>query len=199
MDMVRILRNAVLAGLGLLGAAFLAATLFYGGLFFAVNPAPWNFPGDPPLFEMLIYAAGIAAAIHIPVWLLARWFWTGPCGFVASLSRICSIVSLMMFVGAGAGILERRDARWAAVRSGIRTYGDEIAGAAGDKHRVLSHEEFEQLKVRFVPVPVPVRLSGYGMVTLRMAHGVYPYVGVDFGGGANALFDPDTMICTYSD
>jgi hypothetical protein len=32
-----------------------------------------------------------------------------------------------------------------------------------------------------------------------MAHGVYPYVGVDFGGGANALFDPRTMICTYSD
>src|SRR5262249_42097167 len=100
---------------------------------------------------------------------------------------------------AAAGILERQDARWAAVRNGIRQYGDRIAAAVGDKDRVLSHEEFVEFKRRFLPTPIPVRLPGYGTVSLRIAHGVYPYVGVDFGGGANALFDPRTMMCTYSD
>src|SRR5258706_6685971 len=103
MDMLRILRNAVLAGWALLGAVFLGATLFYGGVFFSIHPTPWNFPGDPPLFDVLIYVAGIAAAINLPVWLLAMRFWAGPRGLVASLPRICSIVSLLMFVGAGAG------------------------------------------------------------------------------------------------
>jgi hypothetical protein len=26
-----------------------------------------------------------------------------------------------------------------------------------------------------------------------------PYVGVDFGEGQDAVFDPDTMLCTYAD
>jgi hypothetical protein len=104
-----------------------------------------------------------------------------------------------MFVGAAAGILERHDARWAAVRHGIRQYGDTIAMASGDKHHVLSHEEFERLKQQFMPRPVPVLLPGFGMVQLRMAHGVYPYVGVDFSDASHALFDPTTMLCTYSD
>jgi hypothetical protein len=102
-------------------------------------------------------------------------------------------VSLAIFIGAAGGILERHDARWAAIRSGIRQYGDEIAAAAGDKDRVLTHEEFDQFKRRVLPTPV--QLPGYGTVTLRMAHGVYPYVGVDFGGGASALCNPGTMIC----
>jgi hypothetical protein len=50
-----------------------------------------------------------------------------------------------------------------------------------------------------MPNPVPVFLRGYGQVQLRMAHGVYPYIGVDFRDGGHALFDPVTMYCTYSD
>jgi hypothetical protein len=199
MGMIRILRNAVLAGCVLVGAACLSVALFYGGLFFLIHPTPWNFPGDPPLFDLLIYAAGIAAVINVPVWLLVSRLSAGLRGPFASLPRLCSIASLAMFVGAAVGILERHDARWAAIRNGIRQYGSEIAAAAGDKNRVLSREEFDKFKRTFIPTPVPVRLPGYGTVTLRMSHGVYPYVGVDFGGGANALFDPITMICTYSD
>ena len=63
----------------------------------------------------------------------------------------------------------------------------------------LDIKEFRRFHDRFLPQPVSVALPGYGTVHLRMAHGVYPYVGVDFGGGANAFFDPRTMICTYSD
>jgi|KBSMisStandDraft_5_1062788.scaffolds.fasta_scaffold73669_3 hypothetical protein len=197
--MLGLLRNVVFAAWALVGALFLGAVLLYGGFFFLAHPTPWNFPGDPPLFDLLIYAAGIAVLVNAPLWLLARWLWTGPDGLVRSVPRACAMVSLAMFLTSAAGILERHDARWAAIRGAIRQYGDEIATAAGDKDRVLSHEEFEQFKRRFLPTPVPVRLPGYGTVTLRMASGVYPYVGVDFGGGANALFDPASMMCTYSD
>ncbi len=50
-----------------------------------------------------------------------------------------------------------------------------------------------------MPQPVSIRLAGFGTVSLRMAHRVYPYVGVDFGSGSHALFDPRTMICSYAD
>ena len=58
---------------------------------------------------------------------------------------------------------------------------------------MLTEEEFRRFHERFLPQPLPVALQGYGTVHLRMAHGVYPYIGVDFGGGANALFDRRTM------
>lgn len=199
MDILRTLRAVAITGWAIFGAVCVGAILFYGGMFFMAHPTPWNFPGDPPLFDLLIYATGIALVVNVPVWLLARRLWLGRARFVSRLSRSCSIVSLVMFLAAAAGILERHTFRWAEIRSGIREFGDEIATAAGDRGRVLTQAEFAELKRRFVPTPVPVRLPGYGTVTLRMAHGVYPYVGVDFGGGANALFDPSTMMCTYSD
>jgi hypothetical protein len=192
-------------GLGLLlavwtivGALVTVAIMFYGGLFLAINPTPWNFPGDPPLFDLLIYGAGIATMVNLPLAVIVGRFGQRS-GLVLSIPRLCSVLAVIMFIGSAAGILERQDARWRAVRNGIREYGDLIAAAAGDKNRVLTEEEFRRFRERFLPQPLPVTLPGYGTVHLRMAHGVYPYVGVDFGGGANALFDPRTMICTYSD
>jgi hypothetical protein len=32
-----------------------------------------------------------------------------------------------------------------------------------------------------------------------MMSGAYPYYGVDYGDGRNAMFDLATMVCTYSD
>lgn len=192
-------------GLGLLlavwtigGALVTVAVMFYGGLFLAINPTPWNFPGDPPLFDLLIYSAGIATMVNLPLAVIVGRFGQRK-GLVLSIPRLCSALALVMFIGSAAGILERHDARWRAVRNGIREYGDLVAGAAGDKNRVLTEEEFRRFRERFLPQPLPVALPGYGTVHLRMAHGIYPYIGVDFGGGANALFDPRTMFCTYSD
>ena len=188
----------LLAVWAIVGALITVALMFYGGLFLAINPTPWNFPGDPPLFDLLISAAGIATMVNLPLAVIVGRRGQRR-GLVLSIPRLCSAVAVVMLIGSAAGILERHDARWRAVRNGIREYGDRIAAAAGDKNRVLTEEEFRRFHERFLPQPLPVALPGLGTVHLRMAHGVYPYIGVDFDGGANALFDPRTMICTYSD
>jgi hypothetical protein len=112
---------------------------------------------------------------------------------ILSISGICFLVCVL-------GIGFRLSPPWLPVRAGIRSSGDAIlAASGGDRTRTLSLTEFTTLKARFMPTPVAVQLRGFGTVHLRMAHGVYPYVGVDFGEGMNALFDPRTMLCTYSD
>jgi hypothetical protein len=189
----------VFSAIWMLAAGAIAAmVLFYGLLFFSMNPRPWNFPGDPPFFELLEYCGIASVLLSIPLWLLARRI-AGTPRLVLSAARMSSIASFIAVFIATAGILERQDSRWREIRDGIRRYGDQIAAAAGDKHRVLSHEEFERFKQQFLPTPVAVQLPGYGPVRLRMAHGVYPYVGVDFSDASHALFDPRTMWCTYSD
>jgi hypothetical protein len=182
----------------LVAGVFGAAVLFYGLMFFSINPSPWNFPGNPPFFELLAYFGIASVLLRVPLWFLARRLARSP-RLVVSGSRLSSIASFIAVLIAAAGILERQDSRWGEIHNGVRQYGDQIAAAAGDKHRVLSHEELERFKKQFVPTPVTVQLRGYGPVRLRMAHGVYPYVGVDFSDASHALFDPRTMWCTYSD
>src|SRR6266581_2966555 len=76
------------------------------------------------------------------IWNVFSTIWMLVAGVVATtvLTSIASIVAVLI---AAAGILERQDSRWSEVRNGIRQYGDQIAADAGDKRRVLSHEEFE--------------------------------------------------------
>ena len=97
----------------------------------------------------------------------------------SSLPRLVQVVSTYWVVVALvciAGILERQDPRWREVRTAIRQYGNAIAADAGDRHRILNHDEFVALRQKHVPTPVPLDLAGFGTVYLRMAHAVYPYV-----------------------
>src|SRR4051794_13123681 len=76
----------------LVAGVFAAAVLFYGLMFFSINPSPWNFPGDPPLFELLAYFGFASVLLSVPLWLLARRF-AGTPRLVVSASRLCSIAS----------------------------------------------------------------------------------------------------------
>jgi hypothetical protein len=180
------------------GAAITAVVALFSGLLLVMNRTPWNAPGEPPLFELLLCGAGFLTAINLPLAVIARLRGQRST-YVFFYARLCLAVAAVMLIGSAAGILERHGRRWTAVRREMREYGDRIAAAAGDRNRPLTKEEFEQLRQRFLPQPVAVALPGHGTVRLRMAHAVYPYVGVDFGGGVNAFFEPRTMICTYSD
>ena len=51
----------------------------------------------------------------------------------------------------------------------------------------------------FTPPPTQYFQEGDCKVSFRMMTTIRPYIGVDFGGGANAVFNPDLMIMTYAD
>jgi hypothetical protein len=163
--------------------------------FFLVNPTPWNFPGDPPLFDLLLLLAPQNLAVIVPLYLWWRWRGRRPAlhvvGMLGMFWAAVTVVSLL-------GVVERHSPRWSGVRAAIRGHADAIAADAGGP-RLLNDQEFESLRQRHLPQPVPVQLTGFGTVHLRMTGSAYPYVGVDFGEGRNAFFDLKTMYCLYSD
>jgi hypothetical protein len=180
-------------------AATITLTVLLAGSLLTGNATPWNFPGDPPLFDAVLYPAVISCVVSIPLWLVVRRRPWGLGHIVSGIEYATTMVSWLLLLVCTAGILERHGDRWTAVRNGIRQYSDAIATELGDRNRILTSEEFSRLHDKYIPEAVSVSLPGYGVVQLRMAHGVYPYVGVDFCCGGHALFDPRTMVVTYSD
>jgi len=87
----------LLAVWAIVGALITVAVMFYGGLFLAINPTPWNFPGDPPLFDLLIYAAGIATMVNLPVAVIVGRLGQRS-GLVLSIPRLCSAVAVVMLI-----------------------------------------------------------------------------------------------------
>jgi hypothetical protein len=191
-------------GLGMLcllagGCAVIPALWIAGGILSQQNI--WYFPGDPPFFDVSIIPSTVALAISGGTVLLTRGsndrpHFYGLCRLAAATTLALSVAVMSLCLS---GIGFRFTPPWRDVRVGIREYGDRIATAAGNKNRVLSTMEFESLRQEYMPVPVDISMPGYGIVQLRMAHGVYPYIGVDFNGASHALFDARTMFCTYSD
>lgn len=162
----------------------------------------WYFPGDPPVLDLLPYLGALCALLGgvlflctfvlVRRWRLpARWIAL----FLAGLGVVVAIPGLVV-------IGHRHTSTWEPVRSAIRHY-DQVIGEAVREQRLTlprSSAAFERLRATYLPNDQIVHLAGWERpVKLRMAHGVPPYVGVDFGGGAHAMFDPTTMICTYSD
>src|SRR5262245_64476674 len=92
----------------LVAGVFGAAVLFYGLMFFSINPSPWNFPGNPPFFELLAYFGIASVLLRVPLWFLARRLAGSP-RLVVSASRLSSIASFIAVLIAAAGILERQD------------------------------------------------------------------------------------------
>jgi hypothetical protein len=100
-------------------------------------------------------------------------------------------------VAAGLGISRRHSGEWAGLKALIREYSNRVAAEIenGEDPNQLAALEMKLLTpaptFKFKSLPEPVRL--------KVMQASPPYVGVDFGNGANAVFDPVTMICTYAD
>ena len=192
-----------MAWLVLVGSGSLATvSILVLGMGYRFQGSLIYFPGDPPYLDVALHPAAAAFVLCGVLFVLRTWLSNrlrfSPT-FYGFLLAVLIASSFSSAVSAG-GVLFRFSQSWAPVRHGIGRYGEAIlAASGGDRTRTLSREEFLRLQQQFLPAPVEVQLSGFGAVQLRMNHGVYPYVGVDFGSGRNALFDPDTMLCTYSD
>lgn len=164
----------------------------------------WLFPGDPPYFDLSLLLAAVAmvpglagAALFRRQHAAARL--GGAAWLPFSIALAATTVATATALTCLGGIGYRHSVAWRGVRSGLAHYGDLIASDVGDRRQILTEQQFRALRGRLIPSPVPIELPGWGTVRLRMAHAQYPYVGVDFGDGRHALFDPDTMICIYSD
>ena len=192
MTVSRVILGAFACLAGVAGASLAAATI---GLGLRTHNI-WYFPGDPPVLDLALIPASAALLFGVVAILSLREQASRRLGACARLSCLWAFVVFVFCLG---GIGFRFTPAWKEVREGIRHYGDQIAAEVGSRHRVLTTTEFEDLKAKYMPQPISVRLSGFGTVNLRMAHGVYPYIGVDFGSGSHALFNPRTMICSYAD
>ncbi|MBY0273930.1 hypothetical protein K2Z84_01220 [Candidatus Binatia bacterium] len=153
----------------------------------------FSFPGDPPLpdilFELstivlvvLIVASALTAVVRSSTWRV--W-----------LRRALLALAILPLVGLLAGgcvIANRHFGEWRQLRRQLRLSHDFARAAADEGRSVLAADLPPQLaEFRFSGLQKPVRI--------RIMSGREPYVGVDFGEGANAMFDPVTMLCTYSD
>lgn len=168
----------------------------------AARERSWFFPGDPPFPDLALFPAAVALALSTILMWACKRLPEDPerATFLPVAIRGLIVVSLSAFLFCAACILFRFSPAWKGVRDGIQRYSDAVAASAGGaKGRALREVEFTSLKQRVLPEAVEVELRGFGIVRLRMANGVYPYVIVDFGDGGNALFDPRTMWCIYAD
>jgi hypothetical protein len=157
------------------------------------------FPGDPPLrdllFDMLVLGASLAGI----AWLSLRLVVPQAGRKVRRAFGVLSIACLLGAVPASWVVIQRHTGAWQELRVVLRTRAAAIRADVADPDAILTPEQFQSLRTKHVPQAVPVELPGYGIVHVRMSHGVPPYVGVDFRDGGHAVFDPTTMFCGYTD
>lgn len=103
----------------------------------------------------------------------------------------------LVFLTAALGIGRRHFGEWADLKKLIRQYSDVVAAEIekGEDPRQVAALQVKLL----TPTPTFKFTSLREPVRLEVMQTEPPYVGVDFGNGANAVFDPRTMICKYSD
>lgn len=162
----------------------------------------WYFPGDPPVFEGIATLCLLALGCLAALWALT--FAVTLSGRLRRYRRKMNIsVTLLMIplavslLIAGLCISRRSFGEWAELKKLIQDYSQRVSSEveAGQDPQQLAALELKLLSpaptFKFKALREPVRL--------RLIQTTPPYVGVDFGDGANAVFDPVTMICTYSD
>lgn len=161
------------------------------------------FPGDAPGAEvlgiagaMLMGATVVCAAIAL---LLTS---THPRARRVAMFAL-AVPTIVAALAIGVSITEvgsRHFGEWAQLKALIRDYSARVAKRAESADGRLTSAGYEALQQELLtPAPTFHFRGSRQPVRLRMMMTVWPYVGVDFGEGANAVFNPVTMVCIYSD
>ncbi|MCY1044538.1 hypothetical protein OV208_24675 [Corallococcus sp. bb12-1] len=94
----------------------------------------------------------------------------------------------------------RNFGEWSQLKALIQQGEAKVLEQVQREGGVLSHEEVVVARDWFKANPVYFQFKDMPRpVQVRVMSSLPPYVGVDFGDGDNATFDPDTMLCTFSD
>ncbi|RKH49734.1 hypothetical protein D7Y23_15790 [Corallococcus sp. AB050B] len=111
-----------------------------------------------------------------------------------------SLLSFLLLVPVFVQIAGRHWGEWAHLKALLQDNEARVRAFSSRADGALSEEEYARAKAwleqqsatfRFTSEPEPVRI--------HMRRTVPPYLGVDFGQGQNAVFEPVTMFCIYSD
>ena len=163
---------------------------------------PHPFPGDPPvdmvaevsLFGWLLLLVGhgcFFVARRESDQIVQFWRW----GMIP-----LTLLSFLLLAPVFAQIAGRHWGEWGELKAVLQDNEARVRPFSSRADGALSEEEFARAKAwlkeqsvtfRFESEPEPVRI--------HMRRTVPPYLGVDFGKGQNAVFDPVTMLCIYSD
>lgn len=160
------------------------------------------FPGDPPVFEtvatvtlLLIGALAIFGALaFLGTISNVSWRFRRPMLRIALGLTCLLVIPLVISI---VGISRRHFGEWAQLKALIRHYS-EIVGHEVERNGNPSRLRAIEAQL-LTPPPTFQFAALQEPVRLRIMQTTPPYVGVDFGGGANAVFDPLTMICVYAD
>ncbi|CAM3347063.1 hypothetical protein G4177_34100 [Corallococcus sp. ZKHCc1 1396] len=195
----------LLLELWLTASALCCAGLVVLGVLYRVTLEPHPFPGDPPTADLILLLA-------LVVWLFMltglcaafAWYRFGEQSRGGRVGGKAAAVLLMLSVLALAPVLaevgKRHFGEWRQLKAMIRQGEARVLERVQREGGVLSSEEVELARDGLKAHPMYFKFEGMPHpVQVRVMSPLPPYVGVDFGGGDNAMFDPDTMICTFSD
>lgn len=162
----------------------------------------WYFPGDPPVFETLatLSLLAIVAVVAFGSLMLLITYPKALRRFRRSSLRwifgaIAVLVIPLAFAAFGIG--RRNFGEWAELKGLISRYSSLVAA---EIERSGGATQLAALETRLLTPSPTFHFKGYPEpVHLRIMQTTPPYVGVDFGHGANAVFDPRTMVCIYAD
>lgn len=168
-------------------------------------PAARYFPGDPPLYELGVWMS--CAGILCVLFLLLMTYALGKIRllrrasvFFKGLLLLPLSLLILLLLGSCAGIASRHFGEWAELKRMLQHYSEQIEHSVDNPSDPLTTAEMVELEKKFLaPAPSFKFKRLKDPVYLRMVKAVPPYVGLDFGKGANAVLDPLTMICTYAD
>ncbi|CAM4313508.1 hypothetical protein COEX109129_17940 [Corallococcus exiguus] len=161
------------------------------------------FPGDPPAADMLVEVA-LCGWLFILVghcfFFLARkepdrivrlWRWVLP---------PLTLLSFLAMSPALAEVAGRHWGEWGRLKAMLQDNEIRVRAFSSRADGALSEEEFARAKAWLQEQPVLFRFTAEPEpVRIHMRRTVPPYLGVDFGDGQNAVFEPVTMLCVYSD
>ncbi|RKG58179.1 hypothetical protein D7X30_17060 [Corallococcus sp. AB011P] len=161
------------------------------------------FPGDPP-------AADLLAEVALCGWLFIL---VGYCFFFLARRESDRIVrlwrrvlppltllSLLAMSSSLSQVAGRHWGEWGRLKAMLQDNEPRVRAFSSRADGVLSEEEYARAKAWLLEQPVTFQFKTEpDPVRIRLMMPIPPYVGVDFGQGQNAVFDPVTMHCLYSD
>lgn len=195
---------SIIPAVWILTAALGTTALIVANVYFAVVVGPSYFPGDAPIAD-LVLEGGVAIFVYSTIGLVVAFFAargakTRFLRFVSKVGLGLLILDVVGSVPVAAEVGKRQFGEWSELKRILRQSEARALQLAGREGGRLTEPEYEKARSWFQENPVSFKFQGMPHpVSVRMMSSLAPYVGVDFGDGKNAVFDPGTMICTYAD